>query len=132
MSNQAGNAIDEWVTDALRNNLVGLPLDLATLNIVRGRDTGLGSLNQVRAENVRNNCAKKVKTATADLAEGAEITSEAMAALSAEVAAYDSAYVFNMATVSAAARVVDPVEREAIKLARANVTALLKEKGLLY
>ena len=50
MSNQAGNAIDEWVTGALRNNLVGLPLDLAALNIVRGRDTGTGTLNQVRAD----------------------------------------------------------------------------------
>ena len=49
MSGQVGNAIDEWVTDALRNNLVGLPLDLATLNIVRGRDTGMGTLNEVRA-----------------------------------------------------------------------------------
>jgi len=50
MSGQVGNAIDEWVTDALRNNLVGLPLDLATLNIVRGRDTGMPSLNEVRAQ----------------------------------------------------------------------------------
>jgi len=50
MSNQVGNLIDEWVTDSLRNNLLGLPLDLATLNIVRGRDTGIGSLNQVRAD----------------------------------------------------------------------------------
>lgn len=47
---QVGNGIDVWVTDALRNNLVGLPLDLATLNIVRGRDTGMLSLNGVRAE----------------------------------------------------------------------------------
>ena len=50
MSRQTGNGIDEWVTDTLRNNLVGLPLDLATLNIVRGRDTGVSSLNHVRAE----------------------------------------------------------------------------------
>lgn len=50
MGSQVGNAIDPWVTDALRNNLVGLPLDLATLNIVRGRDSGIGSLNQVRTE----------------------------------------------------------------------------------
>jgi len=50
MSQQAGNAIDEWVTDALRNNLVGLPLDLATLNIVRGRDTGVPGLNEVRRQ----------------------------------------------------------------------------------
>lgn len=50
MSKQVGNEIDEWVTDALQNNLLGLPLDLATLNIVRGRDTGIGSLNDVRAD----------------------------------------------------------------------------------
>ncbi|MGV1046086.1 peroxidase family protein [Limnohabitans sp.] len=50
MGAQVGNAIDEWVTDALRNNLVGLPLDLATLNMVRGRDTGMASLNAVRAD----------------------------------------------------------------------------------
>ena len=49
-SQQVGNAIDIWVTDTLRNNLVGLPLDLATLNIVRGRDSGMLSLNGVRAE----------------------------------------------------------------------------------
>lgn len=50
MGAQVANGIDEWVTDALRNNLVGLPLDLATLNMVRGRDTGMASLNAVRAD----------------------------------------------------------------------------------
>jgi hypothetical protein len=48
MSSQVGSGIDIWVADALRNNLVGLPLDLATLNLVRGRDTGMGTLNQAR------------------------------------------------------------------------------------
>ena len=50
MSNQAGNAIDEWVTPTLQNALVGLPLDLAALNLVRGRDAGIPSLNEVRAQ----------------------------------------------------------------------------------
>lgn len=50
MSRQVGNEIDEYVTGALRNNLVGLPLDLAALNIARGRDTGVPSLNAVRAD----------------------------------------------------------------------------------
>jgi Ca2+-binding RTX toxin-like protein len=50
MSNQVGNAIDEWVTPTLQNALVGLPLDLAALNLVRGRDTGIPSLNEVRAQ----------------------------------------------------------------------------------
>ena len=51
MSSQRGNEIDEFVTDAVRNNLLGLPLDLATLNITRGRDVGLPTLNQFRALN---------------------------------------------------------------------------------
>ncbi|MGL4280435.1 MAG: peroxidase family protein [Albidovulum sp.] len=49
MTRQVGNAIDEFVTEALRNNLLGLPLDLATINMARGRDTGAPSLNEARA-----------------------------------------------------------------------------------
>ncbi|HLF96992.1 MAG TPA: peroxidase family protein, partial [Methylococcaceae bacterium] len=47
---QVGNEIDEFVTEALRNNLLGLPLDLASINIARGRDTGIPSLNAARRE----------------------------------------------------------------------------------
>jgi Ca2+-binding RTX toxin-like protein len=50
MTRQVGNQIDEFVTSALRNNLLGLPLDLATINLARGRDTGVPSLNTARAE----------------------------------------------------------------------------------
>src|SRR5262249_17934811 len=39
-----------FVTEALRNNLLGLPLDLATLNLARGRDTGVPSLNHAREQ----------------------------------------------------------------------------------
>ncbi|WP_011580134.1 MULTISPECIES: peroxidase family protein [Chelativorans] len=45
-----GNEIDEFVVDALRNNLLGLPLDLAAINIARGRDTGMPTLNQARTQ----------------------------------------------------------------------------------
>ena len=48
MSSQRGNEVDEFVTDAVRTNLLGLPLDLAALNIARGRDTLLPTLNQFR------------------------------------------------------------------------------------
>ena len=48
MGSQVGNAIDEWLTPALRDNLVGLPLDLAALNLARGRDSGVPTLNAVR------------------------------------------------------------------------------------
>jgi hypothetical protein len=47
-SQQVGNEIDEFITEALRNNLEGLPLDLGALNIARGRDTGVPGLNQAR------------------------------------------------------------------------------------
>src|SRR5262245_40672513 len=45
-----GNELDEFVTEALRNNLLGTPLDLAVLNLARGRDTGIPSLNEARRE----------------------------------------------------------------------------------
>ena len=50
MSRQVGNEIDEFLTDALRNNLVGLPLDLGAINLARGRDTGVPSLNEARRQ----------------------------------------------------------------------------------
>ena len=50
VTRQVGNEIDEFVTEALRNNLLGLPLDLAAINIARGRDTGIPSLNAARRE----------------------------------------------------------------------------------
>ena len=48
MVHQSGNALDEFVTESLRSNLLGLPLDLAALNIARGRETGAPSLNGAR------------------------------------------------------------------------------------
>ena len=50
MTRQEGMQIDEFVTSALRNNLLGLPLDLATINLARGRDTGVPTLNAARRE----------------------------------------------------------------------------------
>ncbi|MDB5539512.1 MAG: hypothetical protein JWQ89_1239 [Devosia sp.] len=50
MTRQVGNEIDEFVTSALRNNLLGLPLDLATINLARGRDAGVPSLNVARRD----------------------------------------------------------------------------------
>ena len=50
MGGQVGNEIDEFVTNVLRNQLVGIPLDLAAINIARGRDTGIPTLNETRAQ----------------------------------------------------------------------------------
>ncbi|MCU1531425.1 MAG: heme peroxidase, partial [Arthrobacter sp.] len=61
MTDQVGAELDEFVTDTLRNNVLGLPLDLATLNIARGRDTGIPSLNNFRKELYRNTSESSLK-----------------------------------------------------------------------
>ncbi len=48
LSDQVGNELDEFVSETLRNNLLGLPLDLASLNLTRARSEGIASLNNVR------------------------------------------------------------------------------------
>jgi Ca2+-binding RTX toxin-like protein len=49
-SDQVGNELDEFINETLRNNLLGLPLDLATLNITRARSEGIPPLNDVRRQ----------------------------------------------------------------------------------
>ncbi len=49
MSHQQMNAVDEFVTPALNQGLLGQPLDLAAINIARGRDMGMATLNEMRA-----------------------------------------------------------------------------------
>jgi hypothetical protein len=50
MSDQVGNELDEFVTETLRNNLLGLPLDLPTINMTRARSEGVPRLNVLRRE----------------------------------------------------------------------------------
>src|SRR6476661_186846 len=51
---QTGNEIDEFVTETLRNNLLGLPLDLPSINIARARDVGVPPLNVLRKDIFRD------------------------------------------------------------------------------
>jgi Ca2+-binding RTX toxin-like protein len=49
-SDQVGNELDEFVTETLRNNLLGLPLDLPTINMSRAREAGIPPLNELRRQ----------------------------------------------------------------------------------
>ncbi len=49
MTMQRGSEIDPYVINTLRNNLLGLPLDLPAMNLGRGRDAGVPGLQAVRA-----------------------------------------------------------------------------------
>ena len=47
---QAAEEVDFNIVDAVRNDLVRINADLFAFNVARGRDVGLGSLNQVRMD----------------------------------------------------------------------------------
>ena len=61
MTRQVGQEIDEFVVSDLRNRLEGIPLDLATLNITRGRERGVPSLNNAREEFFRGSNDSAIK-----------------------------------------------------------------------
>jgi Ca2+-binding RTX toxin-like protein len=50
LSDQTGQEIDEFVTETLRNHLLGLPLDLPSINMARARSEGIPPLNDVRRQ----------------------------------------------------------------------------------
>lgn len=78
------------------------------------------ALNQVRAEGIGNNMRTKIKTMQDEGKEEAEILEA--------IAAYDAEYVINMSNARTS-RVTDPTEREAIAIAKAYITAKLKDAG---
>ena len=47
---QPAEEVDFNIVDAVRNDLVRINADLFAFNVARGRDVGLGTLNQVRAD----------------------------------------------------------------------------------
>lgn len=77
-------------------------------------------LNQVRSENIGNNLRSKIK----DLLDAGD-TLGAQAA----VAEADKLYTFNHATVTATSKKIEPVEREALTIARDVIKRKLAETG---
>ncbi|MEQ1694213.1 MAG: peroxidase family protein [Hyphomicrobiaceae bacterium] len=49
LSRQQMNEVDEFITPALNQGLLGQPLDLPAINLARGRDLGIPTLNAFRA-----------------------------------------------------------------------------------
>lgn len=84
------------------------------------------ALNQTRTENISNNVRKAVGALRSeDGTFTAENTEKALAA----IAEADAKYVFTLANAGSGRKVVDPVEREAVAIAKAGLTAKLKERG---
>lgn len=85
------------------------------------------ALNQVRAENIGNNRRSELKK----LLEAEDATPESVQAAAQEiVAAYDKEYVFTLASVGGGSARLDPVTKEARKIARALITDKLSEMGV--
>lgn len=85
------------------------------------------ALNQVRAENIRNNMAKQVKAAKEQ--HGEELPSNVLNDLASQIAEYDRDYEFTLASVGGGRQTRDPVEAEARKIAKASIAASLKAQG---
>jgi hypothetical protein len=89
-------------------------------------DAEAKALNQVRAENVRNNMAGKVKEIKGD---AEEFTQEMLNAIGAAVSEYDAAYQFNMPSAGGSTRTTDPLEVEARRIARELVSNSVRSSG---
>jgi len=84
------------------------------------------ALNQTRSENIGNNLRTAFKAAR----DGAgNYSDEAKAKLYALVQKRDAEYVFNLASVGGGKRETDPVQKEALSLARTQLSILIKNKG---
>lgn len=86
-----------------------------------------GALNQTYHENLRNNFAKRVQEAKDAAGEGNPLSQDVIDKLYAEFAEYAAAYEFGVRGGGGGPR--DPVQTEAMSLAREAIRAALKMKG---
>lgn len=78
------------------------------------------ALNQTYHENIRNNFARQVK-------EGLESGNESLESLQKKLDSYAEEYQFGIRTGGGAVR--DPVQAEAMNIAKSHIRALLRKKG---
>lgn len=91
-------------------------------------------INQTRCENIRNNFAGRVKAAKAEAATQRQIAEEDVTAdmlpdFSAEFQALDQSYEFGVRRVGSGPA-LNPVDKEARKIARERLMAALKERNV--
>lgn len=91
------------------------------------RENEASVLNQTYAENIRNNFASTVKKAK-EAAEAAGTPIDT-SALQSELDTYLASYDFGVRRVGTRAVSMDPVEREALRMAEEAVKAALHKKG---
>lgn len=91
------------------------------------RENEASVLNQTYAENIRNNYASKVEAAKAAAAEaGGEVD---LVALQDGLNEYVQTYDFGVRSSSGPREPADPVEKEALNLAKAHVKKALQKEG---
>jgi hypothetical protein len=106
--------------------IAGLSVDLSTPYVAGHTltEAEAKTLNQVRVENIRNNMAKAVKDAGED--------AEKLTEVKAKIADYDREYVFTLGGTGASTTRLDPVDREALAIAKEFVKAHLAKTGRTF
>lgn len=87
------------------------------------------ALNQILAENVRNNCADKIKKAL-NGAEPSSLDKKALGDLQGQVDEYVGAYEFGQRRGGGGGGARDPIEKEMMNLARQTVKKAMAAKGI--
>lgn len=105
-------------------NIKGYKFDVPPAGLIVGEpktEDEVHVLEQTRIENIRNNMAAKIKKL---LNGSTKLTEEQLASVTADVQKYASEYKFGQRVRSATGpRIVDPVEREVIRLAKEDISS---------
>ena len=108
----------------IQGHTLNVPAPYVEGHVLRKNEAGV--INQTYAENSRNNFASTGKKAITDAGEGGTVE---IKALQKTLNEYISNYDFGIRQGGGARAVVDPVTREALRLAAERVKAALKKAG---